>query len=135
MSFTISHSFLKFTSTESVTSSNHLILWCLLLLLSLIFPSLRVFSKESTLRIRWPELKRGVSRKKGNWGRMQAASLRAESLVQGHQKQLREALCCSVEAAGSAYMNVSLHAAAGDQTASLTLGGHFHIHKCIFFPS
>ena len=41
-------------SIESVRSSNHLILCCLLLLPS-IFPSIRVFSNESTLRIRWPK--------------------------------------------------------------------------------
>ena len=34
---------------------NHLILYCPLLLLSSIFPSIRVFSSESTLRIRWPK--------------------------------------------------------------------------------
>ena len=42
-------------SIESVTSSNHLILCCLLLLLPSIFPSIRVFSNESALRIRWPK--------------------------------------------------------------------------------
>ena len=46
LSFTISWSLLKFTSIESVMSSNHLILCCLLLLPS-IFPSIRVFSNES----------------------------------------------------------------------------------------
>ena len=48
-------SLLKLMSTESVMPSNHLILCCLLLLLSSIFPSLRVFSNESVLRIRWPK--------------------------------------------------------------------------------
>ena len=42
-------------SIESVMSSNHLILWCPLLLLPLIFPSITVFSNESGLHIRWPE--------------------------------------------------------------------------------
>ena len=42
-------------SIESVTSSNHLILCRPLLLLSPIFPSIRVFSSESVLHIRWPE--------------------------------------------------------------------------------
>ena len=41
-------------STESVMPSNHLILCCPLLLLS-IFPSIRIFSNESALRIRWPK--------------------------------------------------------------------------------
>ena len=44
---------LKFTFIESVTPSNHLILWCPLLLLPSIFPSIRVFTNESALRIRW----------------------------------------------------------------------------------
>ena len=42
-------------SIESVMPSNHLILCCPLLLQPLIFPSLRVFSKESVLHIRWPK--------------------------------------------------------------------------------
>ena len=42
-------------SIESVMSSNHLILCHPLLLLPSIFPSIRVFSKESVLRIRWPK--------------------------------------------------------------------------------
>ena len=46
---------LKLTSIESVMPSNHLILCHPLLLLSLILPSIRVFSKESVLHIRWPK--------------------------------------------------------------------------------
>ena len=42
-------------STESVMPSNHLILWRPLLLPPSIFPSIRVFSKESVLHIRWPK--------------------------------------------------------------------------------
>ena len=42
-------------SIESVMPSNHLILCCPLLLLSSIFPSIRVFSSESALCIRWPK--------------------------------------------------------------------------------
>ena len=42
-------------STESVMSSNHLILCCPLLLLPSIFPRSRVFSNESVLHIRWPK--------------------------------------------------------------------------------
>ena len=55
LSFTISQSLLKPTSTELMMPSNHLILYCPLLLLPSIFPSIRVFSNESTLRIRWPK--------------------------------------------------------------------------------
>ena len=47
-------SLLKFMSIKSVMPSNHLILCCPLLLLLSIFPSFRVFSKESVLRIKWP---------------------------------------------------------------------------------
>ena len=42
-------------SIESVIPSNHLILCCPLLLLPSVFPSIRVFSKESVLHIRWPK--------------------------------------------------------------------------------
>ena len=55
LSFTNSRSLLKPTSIESVMPSNHLILCCPLLLLPSIFPSIRVFSKESVLCIRWPK--------------------------------------------------------------------------------
>ena len=46
---------LKLTSIESVLPSSHLILRCPLLLLPPIPPSIRVFSNESTLRMRWPK--------------------------------------------------------------------------------
>ena len=55
LSITISKSFLKLMSTESVMPSNHLILRHLLLLLPSIFPSIRVFSSESAVCIRWPK--------------------------------------------------------------------------------
>ena len=55
LSITISQSFLKLVSIESVIPSNHLILCCPLLLLPSIFPSIRVFSNESALLIRWPK--------------------------------------------------------------------------------
>ena len=54
LSFTISRSLLKLMSIESVMPSNHLIL-CRPLLLPSIFPSIRVFSNESALRVRWPK--------------------------------------------------------------------------------
>ena len=53
LSFTISHSSLKSMSIELVMPSNHLILCCPLLLLPSILPSIRVFSSESVLCIRW----------------------------------------------------------------------------------
>ena len=55
LSVTNSWSLLKLMSIESVTPSNHLILCHPLLLLPSIFCSIRVFSNESALRIRWPK--------------------------------------------------------------------------------
>ena len=55
LSFTISRSLLKLMSTESVMPSNHFVLCHPLLLLSSIFPSIRIFSDESALCIRWPK--------------------------------------------------------------------------------
>ena len=55
LSFTISQSLLKLMSVWSMMPSNHLILCCPILLLSSIFPSIRVFSNELVLRIRWPK--------------------------------------------------------------------------------
>ena len=59
LSITNSWSLLKLMSIESMMPFNHLILCCPLLLLPSIFPSIRVFSNESVLRIRWPSI--GVS--------------------------------------------------------------------------
>ena len=50
-----SRSLFKLMSIESVMPSNHLILCCLLLLLTSISLSIRVFSNESVLQIRWPK--------------------------------------------------------------------------------
>ena len=55
LSFTISWSLFKFMSIESVMPSNHFILCCPLLLLPSIFPSIRDFSKEWALCMRWPK--------------------------------------------------------------------------------
>ena len=52
------HHLLEFAQThvhESVTPSNHLTLCCPLLLLPSVFPSIRIFSSESALRISWPK--------------------------------------------------------------------------------
>ena len=55
LSITNFQSLLKLMYIESVMPSNHLILCCPLLLLLSIFPSIRVFSNESVLHIRWPK--------------------------------------------------------------------------------
>ena len=65
LSFTVSWSLLKFMPIASVMPSNHLILCHPLLLLPSILPSIRVFSSESALRIRWPK----------DWGASASASV------------------------------------------------------------
>ena len=56
LSFSISQSLLKLMSTQSMMPSNHLIHCCPFLLLPLVFfPSIRVFSNDLALHIRWPE--------------------------------------------------------------------------------
>ena len=55
LSITNSRNLLKLMSIELVMPSNHLILCCPLLLLPSIFPSIRVFSNELILSIRWPK--------------------------------------------------------------------------------
>ena len=56
LSFTVSQNLLKLMSVELVIMSNHLSLYRPLLLLPSIFPSIRVFSNESVLHIRWPKI-------------------------------------------------------------------------------
>ena len=60
LSITKSQSLLKLMSIESVMPSSHLILCCPLLFRPSIFPSIRVFSNESVLHIRWPNLYSGL---------------------------------------------------------------------------
>ena len=55
LSITSSRSLPKLMFIESVMPSNHLILCCAFLLLPSVFPSIRVFSNESALRIKWPK--------------------------------------------------------------------------------
>ena len=55
LSFTISWSLLKLKSIEMVMLSNHFIFRCPLLLLPSIFPSIRIFSNELALCIKWPK--------------------------------------------------------------------------------
>ncbi|CAI9170822.1 unnamed protein product [Rangifer tarandus platyrhynchus] len=55
LSITNSQTLLRLMSIESLMPSNHLSLCCPLLLPPSIFPSMRVFSNESVLRIRWPK--------------------------------------------------------------------------------
>ena len=61
LSFTVCWSLLKLMFTELVMPSNHLILYCLLLLLPSIFPSITVFSNELALHTRWPNYEASAS--------------------------------------------------------------------------
>ena len=61
LSFAISQSLFKLMTIESVMPSDHLILCHPLLLLPSIFPSIRVFSNESALRIRWANFSFSIS--------------------------------------------------------------------------
>ena len=53
--FTTSQSLLKLASIELLMPFNHLVFCCPLIVLTSIFPSIRVFSRESALHIRWPK--------------------------------------------------------------------------------
>ena len=55
LSFAVSRNLLKLMFIETMMPSHHLILCCPLLLLLSIFPSIRAFSNESALQIRWPK--------------------------------------------------------------------------------
>ena len=101
LSITNSQSLLKLMSIESVMSSNHLILCHPLLLLPTIFPSIRVFSSESVLHVRWSkywnfsfsigpsnEYSRLISFRRDGWISLQSKGLSrvfSNTTVQKHQ--------------------------------------------------
>ena len=97
MSFTNSQTLLKLMSIESVMPSNHLILCHPLLLLPSIFSSIRVFSNESALRIRWPKYWRfsislsneysGLISFRINWFDLLAVQGTLKSLLQHHSSK------------------------------------------------
>ena len=100
-------SLLKLMSIESVMPSNHLILCCPLFLVPSIFPSIRVFSNESVLHIRWPkywsfsfhispsnEYSRLISFRMVDWLDLLAVQGTLKSLLQ-HQSSKASILQCS----------------------------------------
>ena len=105
LSSTISWSLLKLMSIESVMPSNHLIL-CRPLLLPSIFPSIRVFSNESVLHIRWPKNwsfsfsispsneYSGLISLRIDWLDLLAVQGTLKSLLQHHSSKA-SILCCS----------------------------------------
>ena len=117
LSITNSQSSLKLTSIKSVMPSSHLILGRPLLLLPPIPPSIRVFSKESTLRMRWPKywsLRFSISPSKEipglisfrmDWLDLLAVQGTLKSLLQHHSAKasvLRHSAQCSTVRIGSA---------------------------------
>ena len=99
-------SLLKFMSIESVMLYTSLIFCCLLLLLPSIFPSIRGFSNESVLRIRWPKYQSfsfsisssneysGLISFKIDWFGLPAVQGTLKSLLQHHDLKV-SILCCS----------------------------------------
>ena len=99
LSITISQSSLKLTSIESVMPSSHLILCHPLFLLPLIPPSIRVFSNESALRMRWPNYwsfsfsiivskeDSGLISFKMDWLDLLAVQVTLKSLLQHHSSK------------------------------------------------
>ena len=105
LSITNSWSLLKLMSIESVTPPNHLILCHPLLLLPSIFPSIRVFSNDSVLHIRWPkywsfnfsispsnEYSRLISFRMA-WSDLLAAQEILKSLLQQHSSKVSVLWC------------------------------------------
>ena len=96
LSFTISWSLLKLMSIELVMTSNHLILCHPLLLLPSVFPSMRVFAKESAFHIRWPKyLSISLSKEYSglisfviNWFDLLAFQGTLKSLLQFHSSEV-----------------------------------------------
>ena len=80
---TTSWSLLRFMSAESLMPSNHLILCHPLLLLLSIFPSIRVFSNESALHIRWPK----------NWSSSFSISPSSKSVLLSSVAQSCQTIC------------------------------------------
>ena len=99
LSITNSWTLLKLMSIESVMPSNHLILHRSLLLPPLIFPSIRVFSNESVLHIRWPKYQSfsfsisssneysGLISFRVDWLDLQAVQGTLKSLLQHHSSK------------------------------------------------
>ena len=99
LSSTISHSLLKFRSTESVMLSNHLIFCRPLLLLPSVFPSIRVSSYELAVLIKWPKYwsfsfstspsneYSGLISFRMNWLDLPAVQRPHESLLQYHNSK------------------------------------------------
>ena len=108
LSITISWNLLKLMSIKSVMPSHHLILCHLLLLLPSIFPSIRVFSNESVLPIRWPKYwsfsfsispsheYSGLISFRIDWFDLLAVQVTLKSLLQQHCSKASTQLCLNI---------------------------------------
>ena len=131
LSITNSLSLLKLMSVESVMPSNHIILCHPLLLLPSVYPSIRVFSNESILRIRWPKywsftFSIGPSNEysrliffRMDWLNLLAIQETLKSLLQHHSSKT-SILCCS------AFFTVQL------LHPYMTTGKTIALTRCIF---
>ena len=109
LSITNSRNLLKLTFIESVMSSNHLILCHFLLFLPSVFPSIRVFSNESALHIRWPKdwnfsfsispfnEYSGLSSFRIDWFKLLAVQGTLKSLLQHHSSKSTICQCSAFE--------------------------------------
>ena len=125
LSFLIFQSFHKLMFTELVVPSNHFILCPHLLLLLLFFPSIRVFSNDSALHIRWPRYQSfrfstspsseysGLISFRIDWFELLAVHGALKSLLQHHNSKASTFGC-------SAFFMVHLHMTAG-KTIALTI--------------
>ena len=116
LSLTISQSLLKIIFNESVMPSSHLILCCPLLLLPSIFPSMRVFSNESAVRIRWPKYwsfsfsisyskeYSGLISFKSDWFALPAVQGILRSLLQHHSLKVSILRCFAFSAVQFSYL-------------------------------
>ena len=116
LSFTISQSLLKLMSIELVMPSNHLILCCPLLLIPSVFPSIRVFSNELVLHIRWPKNwsfsfspsneYSGLTSFRIHWFDLLAVQGTLKSLLQQHSSKASDLWCFSMVQCSHPYVTI-----------------------------
>ena len=134
LSLTIFLSLVKLMSIESRMSNNHLILYCPLLLLPSIFPSMRIFSNESALHIRWSKY----------WASASASVLPMNIQSWFPQDGLVGSPCCprdsqvfsntTVQKHQFFHTQPSLWSSCGIRTWLLRLHTYFKISVFVFFP-
>ena len=132
LSFTTSQNLLKLVSIELVMPSNHLVLHHPLLLLPSIFPSIRVFSSGSVLRIKWPKYwsfsfsispsneYSGLISFRIDWFDLPAVQGTPKSLLQHHSSKA-PILWCIKKAQSSLWSNSHIHTWTTRKTIALTI--------------